>query len=369
MKREPQCRYFHKCGGCQTQHITYDVQLTQKKERIAKLLQIPTDSLVVVHANEYAYRNRMDFIFSHRGLGLRKQNDHKTIIPITRCEIASPNIQILLEELTRDFSRCDYFDTHKKTGTFKFAVIRVGQEKTIIFTLNQDSTKIDDATKRIEEFAKKTSADNIIVSYVQKNENQSLGHEYYCLKGNEFLTQDIAGTQLTYHSLGFFQNNPSVASQMVLHAKKLLKQTQGHLLDLYGGIGTFGIVCAPQFQTTTIIEEVENSILCANKNIQTHKLQNVQAKVLNAQNIHKLSFQKPLHVITDPPRSGMTPKTIQRLLDLQPQTIIYVSCNPQQLAKELKFFLKNYTLSSTTLFDMFAQTHHCEVLCEFKRKS
>ncbi len=370
MNREPKCPYFSKCGGCQTQHILYSVQLKQKQKRVADALQIEPETIQLHHDAEYAYRNRMDFIFSHRGLGLRKSNNFQTIIPITYCDIANKSINVLLAELQNSFTHCDYFDSQKKTGTFRYAVIRASsQSTTIIFTLNQDSTRIDEATKLIETFAQKSTAQNILVSYVPKDTNTSLGFEYFVVKGCEYMSEKIYESTLWYHSLSFFQNNPVMAQKMVEVVFDILKDKNGHLLDLYGGVGTLGINCAKLFDSTTIVEEVEMSIDCAQKNIAENKTPNTTAIVQNAQNVYKLKLKKPLHVITDPPRSGMSKKAIERLLQIEPENILYVSCNPTQLAKELPLFLKKgYTHKSTHLFDLFAQTHHCEVLCELELK-
>ena len=91
---------------------------------------------------------------------------------------------------------------------------------------------------------------------------------------------------------------------------------------------------------------------------------NAEAVALDAKNIGRINFSRPLHVITDPPRTGMEPKAVQQLLKLGPETITYISCNPRQLKKEMLKFSKYYTIKSVALFDMFPQTNHMEIVVE-----
>ena len=162
-----------------------------------------------------------------------------------------------------------------------------------------------------------------------------------------------------------------MAEKMLEYVHALLGKhdtKQAALLDLYGGVGTFGIILADLFQSVTTVESVPSCVKAAEKNIAENKVPNVKATLLDAMQLKKLTLQKPLFVVTDPPRSGMHPKTIQQLNVLQPEVIIYVSCNIQQLAKDLPKF-KNYQIKSAALFDLFPQTPHVEAIVELVKVS
>ena len=160
-----------------------------------------------------------------------------------------------------------------------------------------------------------------------------------------------------------------MAEKMQEYCRGLLQKYEplkAHLLDLYGGVGTFGIINADLFKRVTIVENVPPAIECAQKNAEDNGMKNVTSVCLDAMQLQKLSVIKPVYVIADPPRTGMHLKAIQRLVELQPEVILYISCNPEQLAKELLKF-KGYVVRSAALFDLFPQTTHSELIVELVR--
>lgn len=370
---EPLCPYFGTCGGCSLQHLDYSSQLNNKKKLLAKLIGF--EDIEVVNDNPYHYRNRMDFIFSPAGLGFRKKKDYKFIVPIEKCVISNEELNKLLSEVRSFFKGADYFDIVKKSGTFRYAVIRTPfGDSSISFVLNEDSSRINDATSKIEEFAKITSAKNIVVAYVPSNSDISISENYFVVKGNEFLKTTLYGKEFFFHSQGFFQNNSNMNEKMQEYCNKILSSynknnelKNKYLLDLYGGVGTFGIINSHLFKRTTIVEKEENTIKVAKQNIEHNKLANVEAIAMEDRKIVKLNLKQPLFVIADPPRSGMHIKTISHLKEISPEVIIYISCNPEQLGKDVKKF-KDYSITKATMFDLFPQTQHMESIVVLERK-
>ena len=182
----------------------------------------------------------------------------------------------------------------------------------------------------------------------------------------ETLTENYLGKKFGFSAFGFFQNNTEVAEMMLKYVHEIfsgydIKNTQ--LLDLYGGVGTFGIINADLFENVVIVESYKPSVDMASINVTNNKIDNVSAVCLNAKSMGRIKFNDKLFVITDPPRSGMEQKTIDTLKKLKPEVIIYVSCNAEQLGKDIKKF-KEYTIRSAALFDMFPQTRHCETVVE-----
>jgi len=376
----PLCPYFGSCGGCSAQHLDYPFQLENKKKALARALSLPETGILAFSDQPYQYRNRMDFIFYADGLGFREKEKWWKIVDTAQCVISDERLNSLLKEV-RDFfkpSKIDFFDVKKRSGTFRYAVIRTPKhpsisDSSLSFVLNADSTRLDQATTLIEAFAKQTSAKNVVVAYVPSNTEMSTSEDCFVVKGTDLLQEALLGKTFWYPIQGFFQNNSTLAEKMQEYVHHLLKNypTQGaHLLDLYGGVGCFGIINASLFKSATIVESVESSIVCAQKNIQENKITNAQAMVLDAAQLKKLELPKsqPLFVITDPPRSGMHPKTIEHLNLLQPEVMIYVSCNIDQLGKDIPKF-KNYQLKSAALFDFFPQTNHGEAVVELVRLS
>lgn len=388
--RAPLCKYFGSCGGCTCQHISYEVQLQNKKTALQHALSTFAEKVAIeVFADkEYFYRNRMDLIFHSRGLGFREKYKSYVTVDIEKCVIANEKLNNLLHELRVFFEQkhpqkgpgakeIDAYDSKKRNGTFRYAVIRTPHsDSSISFVLNSDSPRINAAVEIIKEFAKITTANTVVVTYVPNNTDHSICEEYFIVKGKETLEETFLDKNFQYSVQGFFQNNSIMAEKMHKYVNDLLKKyplihtKSAHLLDLYAGVGTFGIINADLFKTVTIIEAFAGCITAAEKNIQINGIKNAHAQVLDAKHLRRLSLQnrKPLFVITDPPRTGMDMKTIEQLKELKPEVIIYVSCNTEQLAKDILKFKTRYDVKSAALFDLFPQTNHSESVVEFVLK-
>jgi tRNA (uracil-5-)-methyltransferase len=366
---KPKCKYFGKCGGCSAQHVDYDWQLKNKKKQVFHA--IGYDDIQVFSDVDYEYRNRMDLIFHRNGLGFRQKGSWWKIIDIDECLISNKKLNELLKEIREHFKIVDSFDLKKQYGTYKYALIRTPNENcSISFALNEDSPRLKEAVEKIKEFAKITTADNVVITYLSKKMDMSTSSNYFSVKGDELLFEHFLENKFYYHVQGFFQNNTKMAESMLKYTKDILSKydTKNYeLLDLYGGVGTFGILNAKNFKEVTIIESLDQSIDCANKNIVENKISNAKAQVLDAKQLKKLKFGEKLFVITDPPRSGMHKDAITQLKALNPEVIIYVSCNAQQLKKDI-FKFSNYEIKSAGMFDLFPQTPHVETVVELVRK-
>jgi tRNA (uracil-5-)-methyltransferase len=361
----PKCTYFGKCGGCNSQHISYELQLENKRKNVEYTTKF--EGVQVFSGQEYGYRNRMDFIFHEKGLGFRARGKWWKVVDIKNCSISTAKINMLLKEVAENFLVCDYFDLKKQQGTFRYCVIRaIGKTSSISFVLNSDSVRLADAIDKVKRFSSRCSANNIVIVYVPSVSDMSIGEEYFIVKGEDTLSADILGKKLNFHSQGFFQNNSLMAIKMHEYVSKLLEPDK-FLLDLYGGVGAFGIVNAKFFEKVVTVESFAKSSELAKNNIIENQLKNVTALCLDAKQIRKAQVPRDSVVITDPPRSGMHPRTISYLNAINPKKIIYISCNPTQLGKELPN-LSKHKVKSVAMFDLFPQTNHCEVIVELVRE-
>jgi len=366
----PLCPYFGSCGGCTAQHIDYALQVDNKKKQLQSMMK--REDVKVFFDKEYGYRNRMDFIFHRNGLGLRKKGQWDSIIPIHNCVIAEEKINSIVQEIELFFKDCDAFDVRKHSGTFRYAVIRSSpMDSSLSFVLNSDSARLQEAIEKIKAFSEHCSAHNIVVTYVAAHSDVSTSSDYFVVKGKDFLQTSFRAKTFFYPIQGFFQNNHAMAEKMQNYVSELLQVYEtkdAMLLDLYGGVGTFGIVNADSFKKVLIIESVKESIDFAKRNAEENHCTNTEAMVLDAKHIARLTLKKPLFVITDPPRAGMDKKTISLLNQEKPARIIYISCNPQQMAKDVLKF-RNYFIHSIALFDLFPQTPHSEAIVELVLKN
>jgi tRNA (uracil-5-)-methyltransferase len=391
--RDPKCPYFNICGGCSTQHLPYEVQLENKKSRLAK--EIGFEDIKVFSDNEWNYRNRMDMVFTPEGLGFREGGKWWKLIRVEECVISNQRLNELNKEICAycgpDF---DPFNVKERKGTFKYAVIRTPQnDSSISFVLNKDSDRLDDAVAKIKSYALKSTANNILITLNGENSSQSTEEKCEIVKGSDFLEEKIMGKTLRYSAQGFFQNNSVMAERMHEYVHGLLKQYSNgrpdrrpngvlngpsmglqldsqsagnwnHLLDLYGGVGAFGIVNAGLFHKVTSVESFEGCTIAAKNNIELNGVKNMEAICMDAKRLKQVKLpSKDLYVITDPPRTGMSEETVIELKKLKPKVMVYISCNVEQLGKDLPKF-KDYKIRSAAIFDLFPQTNHMESVIE-----
>ncbi|MBW2965030.1 RsmD family RNA methyltransferase, partial [Candidatus Woesearchaeota archaeon] len=332
---EPRCKYFGRCGGCTAQHIDYELQLSNKQKAVADAAGVEAASVQAFSGKEYCYRNRMDFLFHAGGLGFRKKADWKSIVDVAECSISNDKLNTILSEIRNHFKGAEHFDVRRKTGTYRYAVIRTPtRSSSVSFVLNPDSKNLGDAIENIKRFAEKSTADNIIITYVKPDKESSTSEDFFVVKGEDMLHEKLMGKEFIFPVQGFFQNNTAVANRMHEYVHELLeahKTSDAHLLDLYAGVGTFGINNASLFKGVTLVEGYEKSIETAKKNIELSESSDIEAFALDDSKIKNLELPSPLFVVTDPPRSGMNPKTIQWLNRQEPEVIIYISCNPAQM--------------------------------------
>lgn len=366
------CPYFGKCGGCSSQHIEYEQQLENKKIIVARNTDFGINNIKVFSDTPFHYRNRMDFIFHPRGLGLREKGNWKSVVDVEKCVISSDKLNQLLKEAREYFKDADAFDVQRKNGTYRYAVIRTpSNSSSISFVLNEDSNKTNEAIEKIKEFAKNSSAGSILVTYVSKDTDSSISEEFFVVKGSDMINEDFLDKSFEYSVQGFFQNNTAMAQKMHWYVNGLIRNhgientKDLSLLDLYAGVGTFGINNAHLFKKVFIVESDKHCIDSARVNIEKNQVKNSEAFLVDAASLKKLRLENPLFVVTDPPRSGMHPKTIEELRRIKPKNIIYISCNVEQLGKDLKKFNK-YSLKSVAMFDLFPQTPHIEAVVELE---
>ena len=343
----PLCAYFGKCQGCSLQQVEYALQLENKRKRLVKMINF--DDVKVFSDTPYYYRNRLELFWSKNALCLRGKGG---LIPIEQCVIVEEKINVLITKINAFFAGCEDFHgvvirSSSKASSISFAC----------------STASEEFIEKVKLF--NTTADTVLVTIT----DDFYGADYIVIKGDDFLEEDILGKKFIFPIQGFFQNNTKMMQKMQSHVHSLLRKYPtigGELLDLYAGVGTFGMVNAALFKNITLVENFKPAIEAAEKNLRLNTIKHGRALVLSGGQTGRVWFTSPLYVITDPPRIGMEQKAIIELNRLKPEVIIYVSCNVEQLQKDILKF-KQYKVKSATLFDLFPQTKHSEAVVELVR--
>jgi 23S rRNA (uracil-5-)-methyltransferase RumA len=360
----PFCSHFGVCGGCSLQDVDYPEQLSRKRLILKGIVGFEPQ---VYSGDERAYRCRMDFSFNREGVGFRTRGSWWQMFKVNECPISNRRLNDLLREVNEFFSDADAFDQRSQDGAFKYCVIRTPERtSSISFVLNKDSGALNKASSRIAEFASSSSCENIIQTLATAKMDMSVTDDYSVVKGADMLFEDVLGMRFYYHIQGFFQNNPAMNGMLHGFVRELIAKQDvsgSNLLDLYGGVGTFGIVNAGSFKQVYIVESDRHCIEAAEKNIRENTADNVSVLKMEDRHLGSAMLQEPLFAIIDPPRNGMHPKAIKALLKFRPKSIVYISCNPNRLRGDLKS-LQGYEIKSVAMFDFFPQTSHMESVVE-----
>jgi 23S rRNA (uracil-5-)-methyltransferase RumA len=377
----PPCPVFGACGGCSFQDVPYEEQVATKRKEVLSGFQrfgldVPGD-VAVESGPPYGYRNRMDFVFSPAGLGQKRRHKFAQVVPFETCPISNPRINGLLAAVNawhlENAAALDDFNLVEQTGTLRYATIRsslFSGDSTVTFILNADSTELARHEELIARFADRTDARNVLAGYVPHRSGMSITDRFRVVKGREILYEVLFDKRLWYHSQGFFQNNSVVTEKMIEFASRALADRADVLVDLYGGVGTFGLCLNRNADEVIIVENNGKSTDCAELNIRENAAANV--RVVNAQAegpggmVLEPGPRRSVFVV-DPPRPGLHRKVLKYLKTVRPERIVYVSCNPAKQAEDIYGLQPEFRVSDLRLFDMFPQTPHCESVALLER--
>jgi 23S rRNA (uracil1939-C5)-methyltransferase len=402
----PPCLHFGICGGCQLQHLKYDIQVESKTRQIEEIIRrIGGFDYVHVHPtipaeSVYGYRNKMEFTFSDRrwllsdesenkpndfALGLHVPRRFDKILDIDGCLLQSETSNqvfrtakdLILKTGLRPYS----VKTH--TGFWRFLVIREGKNTgdlmLNIITSGEDAERDSEAIQRIVHklFWRHPEITTVLHSITDRDAQVAFGESERILLGPGKITEKIGNLQFEISPTAFFQTNTHQAERL-FDTVVDLSDFQGNetVYDLYCGTGVIGICIAGRVKKVIGIEVIESAIADARWNAELNGLSNIEFVLADMRDalIDPVplieAYGVPDIIILDPPRGGTHPKTVKALLNLSPSKIVYVSCNPAILARDLQILCeKTYTLKVVQPVDMFPHTGHIEVVALLVRKN
>lgn len=372
------CPHAGVCGGCLWQHLDYPAQLKEKERGINELfgqLDLADKIKPILPAEEtLGYRNRMDFCIGWNGeIGLKEYGSWNHYVDLKQCLLLKPGATEILQIMRDLMKQFDLqpWDAKFHKGDLRYVVIRDGQftGKRLITLVIQDATRINQEARKFLCDKLKPFCTTLLLGELSKPTDVSLAESFETLFGDPWLEEKINETTYHIHPNSFFQTNSAMAARLQNEVlSRLNDRPASTLLDLYCGLGFFGIAAAKQNKNLEVhgYELDEEAIKLASQNARLNKVENQcqfssgKAEELGWKNINAQS------VIIDPPRSGLHPRVIKALLDdtgpLKPRTIVYVSCNYHRLKDELPAFLQKYEVTSIQPLDLFPQTPHVEVI-------
>lgn len=333
---KPICPYYEKCGGCNLMHMTYENQLKYKQEKVENIIHKYTDpnlkiKNIIPCENIYNYRNKITFHIKDK-IGLYEDNS-KNIVEIDKCLLADNKINNIYLELKENKINKDEI------------IIRSSYNDSLIYYKNKEND------------LKNINCNNII------NNNK-------IIKGNNYIIEKLKNYKFIISQTSFFQVNTKQTIILYDKIKEVANLTQeDKLLDLYCGTGTIGLYLSKDCQEVLGIELNKDAIKDANKNKMLNNINNAKFIAGDAkEEIKKINY-KPTIIIVDPPRSGLHKDMIKDLIKFNAKKIIYVSCDPITLSRDLKELNSTYNIVEIQPVDLFPNTYHVESICVLERKN
>jgi 23S rRNA (uracil1939-C5)-methyltransferase len=397
----PRCCHFADCGGCLLQNLDYDIQLLSKQQQIRELLEHiggiadPPVAPVIGSPQIFFYRNKMEFSFSRQrwltreeiarneitrsknfALGLHARNRYDKTLAIEECHLQSPLSNHILS-VVRTFTEKHFllpYTTFGHTGFWRFLVIREGK-KTNDVMVNIVTAEAPEGRAAVQQLAESLRAEIPQITTIMHNINRSkaqvaTGEEELILHGPGFIRECLGPFLFQISANSFFQTNTLGAEKLYAVAREFAALTGKEIVyDLYCGAGTISIFISQQAKQVVGFEIVPQAIHDAGVNCRLNNATNcsfVQGDLkdeLAQIPVITRRWGKPDVVIIDPPRAGMHPKVVQKIIELSAQRIVYISCNPSTFARDVKeLSIMGYQFKKAQPVDMFPHTSHIEVV-------
>ncbi|MCK9616339.1 MAG: 23S rRNA (uracil(1939)-C(5))-methyltransferase RlmD [Lentimicrobiaceae bacterium] len=397
-RTEPGCIHFGLCGGCKWQNMDYAHQLLYKQKqvednfrRIGKF-DFPVVLPILGSEKKYFYRNKLEYTFSNHkwfttpptgekesslGLGFHMPQLFDRVLDITECHLQPhPSNAIRLE--VRAYAvqnNLDFFDARNHTGFLRNIIIRnnVAGQFMVILVVNEDlPNKYQPLLAHIASVFPEIVSLMYVVNEKKNDTISDLPVRLY--SGEPFLMEKMEDLQFKIGPISFYQTNPGQAETLYKVAREFADLHGNETVyDLYTGTGTIAIFVASKAAKVIGIEYVPSAVEDAKINAGINGISNAHFFADDLAALFTDNFVAeqgyPDVVITDPPRSGMHPKVIAQLLQIEPKRIIYVSCNPATQARDIALLAEKYSVEKVQPVDMFPHTQHVENVSLLVRKS
>ncbi len=335
------CPFYDRCGGCHLRHMSYEDTLDFKKNKVSEILEkycgLKPDIEVIKNKNRDFYRNKIELQVKNGIYGFFEKGSHQ-IVEIDRCLNAEKAINVIMRSTNL---------LHVENGTI---TIKSNYNGEIILHITSEG----EANIEIEPLREKCKLVGIVY-------NGTL------LFGADHFIEIIDNTLFkeTYNS--FFQINRYINAELF---KLLSANIDGGdtVLDMCSGVGTLSIIASRKAKKVYAIEIVENAVKDALVNAKMNKIENVNFMLGDAYKAIEQIKDSIDTIIIDPPRSGLTTEALNSIIKINPKKIIYISCDPVTLARDLNTLKENYSTESLHLLDMFSYTYHVECVCVLNRR-
>lgn len=371
---KPDCDTFKRCGGCLLRHISYEETLKIKQEKVQNLVNKMLKTKVKVvptigMENPICYRNKAIYpISNQKEVGIFAKRSHD-IIPIKECMIQTKVSQEIAKFIVENWKDTIY-DEKTGKGLLRNIMIRQGfATNEIMCVLIQNGNKIYNPDKLLNKFP---NIKTVVINVNTKNTNVVLSKENIVIYGDGYITDKLGSYTFKISPNSFYQVNPIQTEKLYnLAIQKAELKKDDIVCDLYCGIGTIGIFASKYVNKVYGIEIVEDAIKDAKQNAKVNNVENIEfilGDVEKAFDELLAKKIKPTVVLVDPPRKGLDDKTIENLCTLNLERLVYISCNPATLMRDLQKLENVYDIKGITPVDNFCYSSHIEVVAIMNKK-
>ena len=393
----PKCEAGRRCGGCRLQSLSYEAQLRFKTDKVKndlmriggvreEILDRIMEPIIGMNDNAegpWRYRNKAQYPFGRDKegrivYGFYAGRTHD-IITCDDCLISAPENKVILENIVSWMNEHDLdpYDETNGTGLVRHVLIRKSRafgELMICLVIN--SRKLPREKELLEKLVHCEGIVSVSYSVNTENTNVIMGKEYKTIYGRDTIKDRIGELEFNISPLSFYQVNPVQTEKLYSTALEFADLSGDEIVwDLYCGIGTISLFLARHARKVCGVEIVPQAIDDAKQNAESNGISNAEFYVGAAEEVLPAYYEKnsdemthPDVVVVDPPRKGLDEKCIETIVKMAPEKVVYVSCDPATIARDIKIFTENgYALKRVRACDMFPQTVHVEVCCLLER--
>lgn len=372
-----QCPIAKKCGGCQYQGMEYGEQLKRKQKEVEKLLKgFQKVSPILGMDNPYHYRNKVHAVFDRRSngqiiSGIYEEGTHR-VVPVDSCLIedkTSDEIIVSIRNLLKSF-KIKVYDEDTQYGLLRHVLIRKGFVSGEVMVVLVLSSPILPSKNNFVKTLRKLHPEitTVVLNVNEKKTNMVLGERNITLYGKGYIEDQLCGCTFKISPNSFYQVNPAQTEVLYRTALSFAKLTgKERVLDAYCGIGTIGLTAARQAAEVIGVELNRTAVRDAVWNAKRNQVKNARFYQGDAgEFITSMAEQKETVdvVFMDPPRSGSEEAFLSSLVKMAPGKIVYISCNPETLERDLRYLVKmGYGVEKIQPVDLFPWTVHVETVC------
>jgi 23S rRNA (uracil1939-C5)-methyltransferase len=383
---QPKCPVCSTCGGCEFQQYAYKAQLSYKQKKVEeqfrKIGHMTINALPTIGMESpYFYRNKIQVPFTrdNKGnvyCGFYKENTH-VIVPIEKCYIEDERAEPILKAMRTLMKsmRIEPFDEDSGEGVIRYALIKTSkyfQDVMLVLVTGVDSfpSRNNFVHALVEQCPQITT---VVQNINSRHTNVILGDRTKTLYGKGFIRDTLCGVNFRISAKSFYQTNPIMTEILYKTAMDFAELTPNDIVfDAYSGIGTIGMIAAKKCKKAISVEIVPEAVRDAIANAKENNILNFVSYADDASSYISKMARVGDHIdvlFMDPPRKGSDPRFLNAVKSLKPSRIVYVSCDPSTLARDVAYLSDKYIVGKIQPIDLFPQTFHVETVCELSLRN